>query len=226
MARSDDMTPELIAEAAKRPPAPEAEEILRRSRLLVQQEASGQTEQDVKPDPQREAVAATVKPSVYSETGRALFGGVRDAGQEVLDFVDDSANWLNDNFINLRTAQQDADYKAGKSKGFGGEKGALALPEVAKNETTAGNIARSVTQFAVPFLGYLKAFSRSALREAREERRGRCRPARRRTLTAFDPHQQRLSNASWNGPTTPGSRRERVQLPRVASPVTRTPKAV
>jgi hypothetical protein len=160
MARSDDMTPELIAEAAKRPPAPEAEEILRRSRLLVQQEASGQTEQDVKPDPQREAVAATVKPSVYSETGRALLGGVRDAGQEVLDFVDDSANWLNDNFINLRTAQQDADYKAGKSKGFGGEKGALALPEVAKNETTAGNIARSVTQFTVPFLGYLKAFSK------------------------------------------------------------------
>src|SRR4051794_7513737 len=129
----DDLTPSLVEEAAKRVP-PERDELIRRGEVLVQQDGDGPQQPEQKPDEKTQAVQATLRhsdPTVMGETAKALAGGVRDAGAEVLSFVDDSANWLNDNFMNLRTSSQQAAYDRGERP---------SLPQVPENETTAGKI--------------------------------------------------------------------------------------
>lgn len=201
MASNDDLTPGLIEEQRKRP-SPDRAELLRRATMLEQNEAAAPVEE--KPDPVRDAVRATLKPSeptFLGETAKAVVGGVRDAGQEVLNFVDDSANWLNDNFLNLRTQSQQADYeKRGGVKNLSslvtGKKYEypVNLPAVPENETTVGKIGRTVSQFVVPFMGALKAASRSEmLVKAGMGVRGAVAGAAT-DAAAFDPHQHRLSN--------------------------------
>lgn len=187
MPSNDDITPALAAQRSNRRD-PEMEELLRQGRLLAQQQQGGEQPEA---DPAADAVRATVAPkpssdwTVAGEAGKALVGGVRDAGQEVLNFVDDSANWLNDNFLNLRTQSQQAAFERGDK---------LTLPEAPANQTMGGNIARSITQFVVPFSAYLKAASRVGLLEKAGIGIKGAAAGAATDATAFDPHQKRLSN--------------------------------
>lgn len=186
MGSNDDLTPSLVAQTAQRT-SHSREGLLREAARIRQEMNAGREPSAEKPDPQREAVAATLRkpsPSVLGEVGSAVMGGARDAAQELIDFVDDSANWLNDNFINLRTASQQRAYEAGEK---------VTLPEVSANETTAGKVARSVAQFVLPFTGYLKATKAAGLAKAGMATRGAVAGAAT-DATAFDPHEKRVSN--------------------------------
>lgn len=131
--------------------------------------------------------------SVMAEASKAVGGAVRDAGQAVFDLVDDAGTWLNNNLIDLRigsgqfgeTAKDKRPDTLAKTGAF------INLPEMPKNETVVGEIARTVGQFVVPFLGATKALK--AVSSIGWKARGMTAGAIT-DFSAFQPHDKTLSN--------------------------------
>lgn len=139
-------------------------------------------------------------PGFFSEAYRAVVGGVRDAANETINLVDEAATWLDNNIINLRYGTEDfgnvgtlvvPEGVAPKSQ-VGTALPEDVLPTVEKNESLGGGIARSLTQFLVPFVGTLKALGKAktvAGGVAKAMGAGAV-----SDFAAFDPHEKRLSN--------------------------------
>ena len=142
--------------------------------------------------------------SVLGEVGNALLGGVRDFAQSgIFDIGNAAGKWLNENIIDLRI---DPD-----STGFGGkvaramsmtpdgklESGDITLPEVAANETIAGNIGRSVVEFGIAFGSVASLASKAGLKAATTTA-GKVGQAAGVGVAAgqwiYDPYDPRLSN--------------------------------
>lgn len=124
----------------------------------------------------------------WTEAGRAVVGGVRDAVQEAANTLDDLGRWYVDNAPYLPQFVKD------KAKAV---PAAPQLPEVSANESTAGQIGRSVTQFAVGFIGATKflrvAGFGPAATTAGKVVEGAAKGAAT-DIAVFDPHQKRVSN--------------------------------
>jgi hypothetical protein len=132
-------------------------------------------------------------PGFLVEGGRAIAGGMRDAGQEVIDLIDEAATWLDNNFINLRMFD---------GKGNFGKMGAEAqgtadlvlkdtLPTVEKNQHVAGQVGRGLTQFLAPFAIAMRALKGvyAGSRILKPLAVGAA-----VDFAAFDPHEKRLAN--------------------------------
>lgn len=173
-------------------------------RMMAQDEAYLQAS-----PPQAPAVPPTTAPTtapkkspgVVSETLKAVGGGVLDAGRNAINAIDDAATWLDNNFLDLRLNSSTFGAVGGR-KGTGQEshKESLqvpALPDYMQNETGAGKIARSVTQFVVPFLGATKALKAASVLQGTGKAALAARGATAGAATdfsAFDPREKRLSN--------------------------------
>jgi hypothetical protein len=116
--------------------------------------------------------------SIAGEAGRAVLGGVRDAAQNTLDLAHDLGAWMGNNLFDLRMAS--------------GPSSRIELPKVDPNQTTAGKVGRSLTQFVLPFLGATKALGYVA------PAMGTIKKAYAADVitsaAAFDPHEKRVSN--------------------------------
>ena len=149
-------------------------------------------EENAPPKPVGPAVPSALQPKsspgFAGEAVRAVAGGVRDAAQNTLDLIDDSATWLNNNLIDLRIGGGhfgETNANAARTGEF------INLPKVAENQTVGGKIGRSLTQFVVPFIGTAKLLKGAGM--ANTAVRGLTAGAIT-DAAAFDPHEKRLSN--------------------------------
>lgn len=147
-------------------------------------------------------------PGFMKEALTAVGGGVLDAGRNTINAIDDAATWLDNNFLDLRMGSSTFGQVGGRGSTQAGQaaphKESLqvpALPDYLQNKSTGGQIARSVTQFLVPFLGATKALRYAApvmgragaAVESSAMARGAVAGAAT-DFSAFDPHEKRLSN--------------------------------
>lgn len=102
--------------------------------------------------------------SWYQEVLPQMYYGGKKGIKNALEAIDDSANWLNDNVINLRTADQQAAYEQFKQTGVRGyEQSNQALPinidtkSDPKATTFTGNLVHGASEFLVGFLPALRA---------------------------------------------------------------------
>ena len=173
-------------------------------RMMAEDEAYIQAQQPAPaPSPAAPAPAAPPKksPGVVSEALKAVGGGVLDAGRNAINAIDDAATWLDNNFLDLRLNSSTFGAVGGrKATGQEAHKESLQVPELPsymQNETGAGKLARSVTQFVVPFLGATKALKAASLLQGAGTATVAARGAAAGAATdfaAFDPREQRLSN--------------------------------
>lgn len=160
-----------------------------------------QTEQPT-PAPAAPAAAPTEKPkeqgmlgrvwdNVSSVPGQAL-GGALDAVKETWKSIDDAAEWLNDNVIDLRYNTSILPGREQVTKAT--ENLSKAIP---KSDTVMGDMTRAVSQFLLPYSGVLKGMRAATGIQAT----GRAAMAAESAVAAgataavaFDPHEQRASN--------------------------------
>lgn len=139
--------------------------------------------------------AAQKSPSVIAEGIKAIGGGVYDAAKNTINLVDDAATWMDNNFLDLRIGSSTFGRKPAVP-----HKATLQVPDApqwAQNETGAGKVVRSITQFAVPFVGALKAARYAAPLAGKVGANVAVQGAAAGAaadFAAFDPHDQRLSN--------------------------------
>lgn len=157
---------------------------------------------DAAPQPAPAAPAPAPKkdsPGVVGEGFKAVAGGVTDAVRNTWNLVDDAATWLDNNFLDLRVGSSSFGQAGGATKPH---QESLQIPSmVSPNQTTGGRVARSLTQFVVPFLGATKALRYAAPVMGRAgatiEGSAAVRGATAGAATdmaAFDPNDKRLSN--------------------------------
>lgn len=202
---SDSFTAALAEGAAKR-------EQQRTSSMIAELDQMAQA--DASPAPATPYSAPAVSPSAppagaskapqapgfMGETKRALVGGVRDAAQNALNLIDDAATWLDNNLLDLRIGSPSFGTIGGAAGTATGEHkpgGFVNLPEVEKSQAAAGQVARSVTQFAVPFMGSLKALKAAGALQGGTVGAALARGTAAGAATdfaAFDPHEKRLAN--------------------------------
>lgn len=132
------------------------------------------------------AVAADVGKGLIESPIQAV-GGVRDAAQATIDLWIDAGNYLEKNFPLGRIGEGD---------GSGPQ-----LPEVKQPTTVTSGLFRGVSQFVTGFIGAGKIKGVAAAGKFAVERLGRAGEVLTAMVkggiadfTAFDPHQQRLSN--------------------------------
>lgn len=140
--------------------------------------------------------------NIGSETWRVTAGAVRDAAQEFRDTISEMSAWADENVFAVRDEQGRV---VGHTPGIMGVRPILRLaamssdaapriPEVAKPDTTAGQVTRSIGQFVLPFIGEMKALGGfKALTKAGAIVKGAAAGAAV-DFAAFDPHEKRLSN--------------------------------
>lgn len=139
-------------------------------------------------------------PGFLSEAGNAVIGGMRDAAQNALGLVDEAATWLDNNLLDLRINSASFGTLGGANGAPTGGHSVGAVPQlpiVEKNQSAAGQVARSVTQFVVPFLGSLKALQAAKLMQGTTYGAALARGTTAGAATdfaAFDPHEKRLAN--------------------------------
>lgn len=158
--------------------------------------------------PVTSSAPAKSSPGVLSEVRNAVGGGVYDAARNTWNLIDDAATWLDNNFLDLRMGSSTFGTMGGRKSTLSGQIAPLQAdkqigegPEWLKNQTTAGQVGRSVAQFVVPFLGATKALRYAApvmgragaAVESSAVVRGMTAGAAT-DFAAFDPHAQRLSN--------------------------------
>lgn len=134
---------------------------------------------------------ASAAVTTAKEMGTAIVGGTRDAIQNTIDLMDEAAVYANNNWIDLRVGGD----KSQPMKT--GEHDLGTLPEVPENEYLGGKLVRGVAQFAVPFLGYVKALNRAKLfaQGTKVAKTAQASVAAAATnASAFDPNEGRLSN--------------------------------
>lgn len=134
-------------------------------------------------------------PGIINETLKAVGGGMAEGARQAWNTIDDAATWLDNHFLDLRINSQTFG-QVGGATASGGEahKEALQipdLPEWAQNKTAAGQVGRSLVQFAVPFLGATKALKMAGVANG-VVRGGAAGMAT--DFAGFDPHEKRLSN--------------------------------
>lgn len=143
--------------------------------------------------PQPEAPAKAPKessPGIVGEGIKAIAGGVTDAVRNSWNMIDDAATWLDNNLLDLRINSKTFGKTGGAGEGV--HKESLQMPQlVSDNETTAGQVGRSIVQFVVPFMGATKALKAAGM--ANTAIRGAAAGATT-DFSAFDPHEKRLSN--------------------------------
>jgi hypothetical protein len=179
---------------------PSAEAMLAELDAMAAEEAApAQTQAQVTP---RATPKATPKvqpkapsqtsPGFIDEAGKAVLGGIRDGAVNTLQAFQDMGQWVNDNLIDLRIAKKNATLNKLRDSI---EKGTV-LPKVAPNQTVAGNIGRAVFQFLPEFIAANKALAVGRLASAtKAATAGRAMAAGAvADATAFDPHEQRVSN--------------------------------
>ncbi len=131
------------------------------------------------------------------ESPRAIVRGSIDTIQELLNAHDDLAEWLNDNIVDL----------GGGEKGEFGFRSLGELPKPDEPESVAGSVIQTVTQFFLPFAGFMKAI-KVAFGGKIVTRVGAIAQAQvaggLAMATAFDPMQRRLSNFIEDNPTFSG----------------------
>lgn len=173
-----------------------------------QAEATGQGET---PAPAAPAEANEEGPGVLEEAGKAVLGGVRDGVQELGETV----QWAGEGIGNFITGGHDLyhteeegwewlsqdEVKSGRytipewqTRDLFGDEGTLSLPEVAENETIAGNMGRGVIQFLTGYgavgkgLGLAKATTKTG---AVVQAMGKGAIA---DFATFDAHEDRFSD--------------------------------
>lgn len=115
------------------------------------------------------------EPSFYDEASNAVVGGLRDAAQNTLDLGRDATQFMGENLFDMR----------GQVEGF-------QLPEVEANKTTGGQIARTLVQFVIPYLGAAKALK--AVQITKNAVSTGLVAGAITDGTVFDPQEKRLSN--------------------------------
>ena len=118
------------------------------------------------------------------EATAQVIGGVRDAVQETMEAVDSFAEWLNDEFINLRLVEKEKQLR-------------FDLPEVGEAETVTGGLVRGISQFLTGFIPALKVV-KVASGGAKAKKLGQLAQiegaAAVSSALVFDPHESRLSD--------------------------------
>lgn len=116
-----------------------------------------------------------------AETGRVVGGGVRDAAQAAVDLTYDVTDAITGTLFDKTYYTDQAGQKTNR----------MSLPEVAKPTSVSGGVGRSVSQFLLPFAGYMKA-----LGGAKNMSTGvKAATAGAATdFSVFDPTEKRLSN--------------------------------
>lgn len=91
--------------------------------------------------------------------GKAIYEGGKAGVRNTLNAIDDVANWLNDNVINLRTEQQQRMYDQYKQTGVRGyaQDGIDLSPDAPKPTEGLANFAYATTEFLTGFIPALKA---------------------------------------------------------------------
>lgn len=98
--------------------------------------------------------------SWYQEIAPQLYYGAKSGIKNSLEAIDDAANWLNDNVVNLRTTRQQELYEQQKATGVRAfqndptTSGLYAKGE--KAQTFVGNLTHGASEFLVGFLPALK----------------------------------------------------------------------
>lgn len=99
--------------------------------------------------------------SWYQEVVPQIYSGAKSGFKNSLEAIDDAANWLNDNVVDLRTVSQTQQYQTFKETGVRGfaQDGTFAPIQIEKGEkaqTFAGNLAHGASEFLVGFLPALR----------------------------------------------------------------------
>lgn len=91
--------------------------------------------------------------------GKAIYEGGKAGVRNTLNAIDDVANWLNDNVINLRTEEQQRMYDQYKQTGVRGyaQDGIDLSPDAPKPKEGLASFAYSTTEFLTGFIPALKA---------------------------------------------------------------------
>lgn len=91
--------------------------------------------------------------------GKAIYEGGKAGVRNTFNAIDDVANWLNDNVINLRTEEQQRMYDQYKQSGVRGyaQDGIDLSPDAPKPTEGLANFAYATTEFLTGFVPALKA---------------------------------------------------------------------
>ena len=103
--------------------------------------------------------SANQQPQEPMGVGKAIYEGGKAGVRNTLNAIDDVANWLNDNVINLRTEQQQRMYDQYKQTGVRGyaQDGIDLSPDAPKPTEGLANFAYATTEFLTGFIPALKA---------------------------------------------------------------------
>ena len=131
--------------------------------------------------------------------GKAIYEGVKGGVRNSLNAIDDVANWLNDNVINLRTEEQQRMYDQYKQTGVRGyaQDGIDLSPDAPKPKEGVANFAYNTAEFLTGFIPALKAVrglsGAAALTKAGMIAEGAAAGAGG-AFFSLDPNEERLSN--------------------------------
>ena len=133
--------------------------------LIARDEAAKPNKEAEAPEPL--PVALRVEPpkeenSFTKEVGLTIGGAARDAIQNTLDGFRDIDEAFKENFMEFRSQNTPVNRGLdllGAPKELGERTELPRLPEVEKNQTTTGQVVRGLGQFAVPFLGAMRALN-------------------------------------------------------------------
>lgn len=133
-----------------------------------------------------------------TEAPRQVVGGLRDAGQEILNATDSLGDWLTENVadlgaIQITDAEGNIDLDFLTPSEVTPEQTGVTLPDVKQAETTTGNMVRKITQFAAGFVLGGKALPAGTAALIGQTGRAAAQGAIS-DFTVFDPHEERLSN--------------------------------
>jgi hypothetical protein len=131
--------------------------------------------------------------------GKAIYEGGKAGVRNTFNAIDDVANWLNDNVINLRTEEQQRMYDQYKATGVRGyaQDGIDLSPDAPKPTEGLANFAYATTEFLTGFIPALKAVrglsGAAALTKAGMIAEGAAAGAAG-AFFSLDPKEERLSN--------------------------------
>ena len=144
-------------------------------------------------------VTGSAQPQEPMGVGKAIYEGVKGGVRNSLNAIDDVANWLNDNVINLRTEEQQRMYDQYKQTGVRGyaQDGIDLSPDAPKPKEGVANFAYNTAEFLTGFIPALKAVrglsGAAALTKAGMIAEGAAAGAGG-AFFSLDPNEERLSN--------------------------------
>lgn len=144
-------------------------------------------------------VTGSAQPQEPMGVGKAIYEGVKGGVRNSFNAIDDVANWLNDNVINLRTEEQQRMYDQYKQTGVRGyaQDGIDLSPDAPKPKEGVANFAYNTAEFLTGFIPALKAVrglsGAAALTKAGMIAEGAAAGAGG-AFFSLDPNEERLSN--------------------------------